>query len=753
MPDSGGALRLGQVYPPAGDRRRVWVARPRLLRMLAGPEADVLAPIVLVSAPAGAGKSVLARQWLEVDGREHLEVPLGPGLDEPSALARALVTVLETVGSDGRNLRASITSTEPGLSTILVPGLTRFTASRSRSYVLVVDDVHLLRNPGCHAVLRAVCDGTPAGSQVLLLTRQESPAWLALARAEGRLVEATSQDLRFDVDEAAALLAAMQVNSPVLDVNDLVVRTEGWAVGLYLTGLAMRRTTRGSLFAVPTESSRDSDRFIRDYISQEVLAPLDPELHSFALRTSVLDELEPALCDAVLLRRDSPALLTRLQEQIQLVIPLAPGGHRVRYHHLLAETLLTELSRHTPWEVSELHARASRWYADQGLLDEAIRHAKAAGDLSEVGRLVWTGSGKCLGSGEKDRVAFWLADLTETQITQDRWLCLAAAWVAIESGDPQQMDRWLLCAEDHAGRDWQAQAHSEAYAAQLAVVVALLGRDGLRRTEALCTAALGALPADSPYRVLALFILGVALTLTREGERGHQALVDAERSARALDVPIILADSLSWQGVLALAAGDLPKARQVIRQATHVILENRLERLATSAHCITAQALLLALAHDTEATTTLREARRLTALLGDVVPWFAVCGRLVQARAAVSMGEATLARQLLTESTARMSPDLQDSLARDIYEGVERALATMKVDGVAVPVLTSAELRVLQFLPSHLQMTQIGEHLFVSTNTVKTHVMAIYRKLGVRSRSQAVIRGHELGLLEARGVD
>lgn len=751
MPETGVFRPLGRVYPPSSGRRS-WVPRPRLLQMVGPGREDASAPIVLISAPAGAGKSVLARQWLETDRRVHLEIPVTPGLDEPSALTRALVDVLEQVGPAAPNLRASIASTEPRLSTIVLPALERLAGSRTEQYVLVLDDVHLLRDPACEGVLRAVCDGTPEGSRVILLSREEAPAWLARPRAEGRLKEVTGRDLRFGADEAAELFRGLEVTDRGLDVEAIVARTEGWAVGLYLTALAMRRTSSWASYVV-ADANRDSDRFIGDYIGSEVLLPLDPELQSFVLRTSVLDELEPGLCDAVLVRNDSLAILARLREQLQLLIPLDSGGHRLRYHHLLGEALLMELSRRAPGEIPTLHARAARWYAEKGLLDEAIRHATAAGDLSEVGRLVWSGSGRCIGSGDKDRLVFWLGDLTETQITRDRWLCLAAAWAALESGLTDETDRWILRAEGHAGGDWQARAHVDAYAAELAVIVALLSRRGLRSTETLCSAALEGLPAESPYRTAALFILGVALSLRREIDQGHEALVEAERLARVLDVPLILADALSWQGVLALSAGDVPQARRIIHRASDVILENRLGRLASAAHCITAQALLQSLTHDPTASATLGEARRLTTQLGDVVPWFAVCGRLIQARAAVSLGEGALARQLLTEARARMTPDLHDSLAQDLQDDVQRSLALMTVDGMAAPVLTAAELRVLQFLPSHLQLPQIGEHLFVSANTVKTHVMSIHRKLGVNSRAETVTRARELGLLEAPADD
>lgn len=751
MSDTGTLRPPGHVYPPTRGRR-TWVSRPRLLQLVGSGREGTSSPIVLISAPAGAGKSVLARQWLESDSRVHLEVPLSPTLDEPSALTRTLVDALEQVGAPARNLRAGITSTEPRLSTIVLPALARLAASRTQKYVLVLDDIHLLRDPACGGVLRALCDGIPQGCLVILLTREEAPAWLARARAEDRLTEINGQDLRFDVDEAAELFRGLGLVGPDVDVDAVVARTEGWAVGLYLTALALRRTPDRSPYVL-AGANRDTDRFVGGYISSEILVPLDPELVSFVLGTSVLDELEPGLCDAVLERTDSRALLARLQEQLQLVIPLDPGGDRVRYHHLFADALLKELAHRSPAEIPVLNLRASRWYAQKGLLDEAIRHAKAGDDLAEVGRLVWSGSGACIGSGDKDRLAFWLADLSEPQIARDRWLSLAAAWVALQSGYTDMADRWILRAEGHAGESWQARAHVDAYAAELAVIVAVVGRGGLVSSEALCDAALHGLPAESPYRTAALFIRGVALSLRRDIERGRESLVEAERLARVLDVPLVLADALSWQGVLALAAGDLPKARRIIHRATDVVLENRLERCATAAHCVTAQALLLSLTHDPQASAMLGTARLLTSRLGDVVPWFAVCGRLIQARAAVSLGEGALARQLIMEARVKMTPDLNDSLARDLHDDVERSLSLMKVDGVAVPVLTAAELRVLQFLPSHLQVAQIAEHLFVSANTVKTHIMSIHRKLGVNSRAEAVERARELGLLEAPAQD
>jgi len=261
------------------------------------------------------------------------------------------------------------------------------------------------------------------------------------------------------------------------------------------------------------------------------------------------------------------------------------------------------------------------------------------------------------------------------------------------------------------------------------------------------------MPPDEGFRSAAVFIHGVALTLNYRTEEGLERLVEAERLARALDVPIVQADSLAWRGVLAMAVGDHPAGQQLIIRARQVILDHRLERLTSAAHSVTATALVQALRHDAEARTTLATARRLTAQADDIAPWFEVCGRLIQARAATALDEASLAKQLIIEAQARMTPDLIGTLAQELLDEAEAALARLRADGVYTPTLTAAEMRVLQFLPSHLQLPQIGEHLFVTQNTVKTHVSSIHRKLGVTSRAQAVERARELGLLEAPAYD
>lgn len=751
MVASGRTGVVDGISPPVA-RRRGWVVRSRLLARIQDAEADASGPVVMVSAPAGFGKSVLARQWLDLDDRAHLELALGPGLDDPASLGRVLVDLLEHVGPRAPDVRANLGGAEPRFSAILLPLLARLVRSRDRDYVLVVDDVHLVRSPAGRELLRTVCEAVPPGSQVILLGREVSPSWLARVRVEGRLLEITEEDLRFGTEDAVELFHDMGVPADDTEAAAVVATTTGWAVALYLVALALQRD-RGLRPSGVVTDDRDIRRFIHDYIWSQVLAPMDPALRVFLTRTSVLDDVDPALCDAVLERRDSAALIELTRERLRLLVTPDPGTDRVRYHHLLRDTLVAELTRTAPAEIPELCSRASRWYAEVGDLDSAIRYAKAADDLAEVGRLVWSTAGVLIAAGQTDRLAGWLGDLTEEQVAHDRWLTLTAAWVALESGEPDVMDRWILRAEGHAGAGWRVVADHDPYAAALAVIVGLVGRGGLDDIAELCSAAVRGLPPDSPFLAAAQFLRGVALTLNRDVEQGQQCLVEADRLARVLQVPIIQADSLSWRGLLAIASDDQPGGQRLILRAHEIIREHRLERLATAAHCFTAQALVLALLHDPSAATMLATARRLTIQVNEIVPWFSVCGRLVQARAAVALGDGATARQLISEARARMTPEIEATLAQDLLADAEGSLRLLRVDGMTPAALTSAELRVLQFLPSHRQLPQIAEQLVVSANTVKSQVTAIYRKLGVSSRDEAVSRARELGLLEAPAPD
>ena len=720
-------------------------------RLLARLRADADLPLVVVSAGAGFGKTTLATQWAERDARPHVTVRVGRFLNDPASLALRVIDALESVGAPAESTRAVVTGTEPGFSAVVLPALTRLAGAPERPYVLVVDDTHLLTDPNCHAVLEALADGVPSGSQLALLSRSEMPPWVARARAGSRLVELGPADLVFSDAESRRLLEQLGVALTGDLMAEVVARAEGWPVGLYL--MTLSSGLDGNLRA-PVTAPAGSDRYVLDYIRAEVLTGLPPRAREFLRRTSVVDELDVRLGDALVRRHDSARVLADLARRLQLVIPTDAVGRHYRYHHLLSDAVRVDLTEQEPWLEGQLHERASEWYEAEGDWDRAIQHAQAAGDLTRVSRLVWAGVPACIASGHPDRLRGWLDGLHEHQIRSDRWLTLAAAWLGLQSGDPSRMTRWLLAADVHAGPGWDRHAGSDAYAASLAGIHVVVGDRGLESTIELCRGIQQGLPRDSAFRSAALLNEGVALTLTRRTQEGLASLQEGERLARALRLPVVEANALAWQGLIALMDDNWGRGAPLIARAGELVRRHRLDRLATSANSITTVALLQAArGSKKEALVTLGTARRLTGQVRQIAPWFAVAGPLVQSRVALLLGDGGLARTLCSEARSHMTADLSDSILEDFLADTEQLLRDLRSTSISASALTPAELRILQFLPSRLTFDQIGAHMFLSKNTVKTHALAIYRKLGASTRNDAVARARSLGLVESPPLD
>jgi LuxR family maltose regulon positive regulatory protein len=390
---------VGHIKTPVRTR----VASVERGCLLARLRDDAEVPVVFVHAPAGFGKTTLAEQWADEDLRPHPTVRIASPDDDPAALALELILALESIGPGTTQLRSVATGTEPGFSALLLPALTRLASSRRSPYVLVLDDVQLVRSHACHELLEAVVRGLPRGSQLALLSREDPPSWLARARAEGCLLCLGPTDLAFDDGESHELLAGLGIALPTALTADLLTRAEGWPVALYLMALAVEAHGARSL---PTSlEGTASDSLVRDYLMREVLGVLDQPTRDFLRRTSVLEDLSGPSCDAVLQRHDSASVLADLASHLQLVVSTEAPAGRYRYHHLLSEALHAELESHEPWLAPELHRRASTWHELRGELDAALRHAKAVGDLELTGRLVWSGVPACISSGRPDRLA------------------------------------------------------------------------------------------------------------------------------------------------------------------------------------------------------------------------------------------------------------------------------------------------------------------------------------------------------------
>ena len=368
----------GAADTSAGQRRRPRGGRARWRRVRQDHPGVAVGPTRPATSPARAQRTLPRRPGRAWHWRSSTpSSPIGPVAGET---------------------RAAVTGAEPGFSALLLPAMTRLASSRERDFVLVIDDIQLLTRSVCQALLQAVAEGVPEGSQVALLSRLEPPSWLARTRAEGRVFELGAADLAFDDAESCRLLEGLGASLSVDQAAELVTRAEGWPVGLYLMALSLQ--TRGERTWTDTSMAPSgSDRFVVDYLRAEVLAGLPRRARDFLRRTSILDELDASVCDAVMGRHDSAAVLSALSRQLQLVVALDPEGHRYRYHHLLADALRADLEGQEPWLTPELHLRASGWYESHGDRDACHPARQGRRRPGRTGTLVWAGVPGCISTG------------------------------------------------------------------------------------------------------------------------------------------------------------------------------------------------------------------------------------------------------------------------------------------------------------------------------------------------------------------
>lgn len=374
---------------------------------------DLVGPggLGLVVASAGSGKSILLRQWAA--GRTDIRMvalALGAGHDDAAVLARDLVDSLR-LGAPGMD--ASIVDlTGSGGSTLGAPFVDALLDELENSpdeLVLVIEDLHALSNRPVVMDLGDLVTRLPSTVRCVVSTRRDPPWTLRRLRLDGRLVELRGTDLAFRQDEARQLLAAVSERELTdQDVALLTERTDGWAVGLQLAGISLRHQ---SDVTAAVNSFAGSDRLIAEFLLEEVLEQLEPDIRTFLLQTSVLEWLSVDLCDAVTGACNARTMLAELEDQSLFVIPLDMSRTNFRYHHLFAELLRYQLKAEDPSAARTLHDRAARWLLEHGRAEESIEHLLRAGEhdqaFTEISRL----GHRFFERGESATLVRWLSTI------------------------------------------------------------------------------------------------------------------------------------------------------------------------------------------------------------------------------------------------------------------------------------------------------------------------------------------------------
>jgi LuxR family maltose regulon positive regulatory protein len=361
-----------------------FVVRPRLADRLAPAQAGEL---TLVCAPAGFGKTALLADWARRDPRPVAWLSLDDADNDPARFWRHVAAALETVcpGVADR-VAALLQGLQPTSFEAVVTTLVNELAGVTGEVVLLLDDYHLIQAPQVHQSMELLLAHLPSQLRLVLASRADPPLPLARLRARGQLAELRERDLRFSPEETAELLrTAVGSELPEAAVVALADRTEGWVAGLQLAALSLQGRINPAAFI---DGFSGSHRYVLDYLTEEVLDGQPDHLVRFLLETSILERLCGPLCDAVTGRADSQALLEQVERANLFLVPLDEVRGWWRYHHLFADLLRARLAREQPERVPELHTSAAAWSEEHGLVDDAVRHALAAGELAWVARLV-----------------------------------------------------------------------------------------------------------------------------------------------------------------------------------------------------------------------------------------------------------------------------------------------------------------------------------------------------------------------------
>jgi len=723
------------------------VERPELISYL----ADATVKLILVAAPPGFGKTTLVAQWRvsPVNGTAFAWVSLDRDDNDPSRLWWHVVSALHLAcpAFDSEKLLSMLRGQTPDLTETMLPMLVNQMASLPEQVVLVLDDYHLIKRRACHEQLAFLLAHLPSSGRVVIITRADPPLPLARMRAAGEMVEIRARELRFDLGQAAELIHAVAaVELTDRDVADLVERTEGWPAGLYLAALSLRGQSSPSAFV---RHFTGDNRFIVDYLVEDVLSQQPGDIREFLIRTSILGRFCAPLCDVVTGSANAAAIIDVLERENLFVVPLDENRQWFRYHHLFAQVLRGQLARTEPGLVPALHARASAWHLASGSTDEAVTHALAAGEVDGAADLIARHYHAYIDSGRLATVRRWLALLGDDQIAASPLAAHCAVWIAALSGDQRVVRRWLPLVEA-AGDAGPLPDGMRSFASSAAILQAIFGFDGLgpMRESGLRAVALETDPESRWYSAAHTGLCG-ALYWAGEFEAATAHAQEARLTPAGLAMLRLAATVITT--MLTVEAGQLAQADELAREASELATDPSLGLGSTpqSAHADLARgAVRAAQGHLREARIDLEHALEVRRKSPGLSPWPKLETLLRLAPVLAGLGDRRGSAALLNEAR-QLLDSLPDGATAQLarLDSLERRLVRRPRPVTSGEPLTERELEVLRMLQGTLSLREIGRELYLSQNTIKSHTRMLYRKLDVSDRQEAVARGRELGLI------
>ncbi len=575
-------LQTKLYIPPI---RPEWVSRPRLIEQL---NAGADRKLMLITAPAGFGKTTLLSEWVAACEWPVAWLALGEGDNDSARFWAYFIAALQTIHAGiGEADLAALQSPQALSGEGLLTGLINDITKIRDPFTLVLDDLHTITAPQINQALASLLDNLPPPMHLVISSRADPPWPLARMRANREMIELRSDDLRFTRDEAATFLnSVMGLKLSAEAIVALDARTEGWIAGLQMAALSMQGRQDVNAFI---KAFSGSHRFVLDYLVEEVLDQQSSDIQDFLLQTSILERMTGPLCDAVTGSSDSQTTLIQLDRSNLFLIPLDDERRWYRYHHLFADLLRSRLEQRRPDQVPALHCRASEWYEEKGLIAEAVGYALAANDIERVVRLVAGDALAMIYHGELGTLVGWLDALPDEAVRSQPWLCVAHAWTLAQAGkfdvvEPllKEAEKALVGLDEHIEGPvrsdaslWTTQSEAEGrrlvghIAAIRAYAAALRGE--ISRAAELAREALEHLPADDlMVRGYTTTLLGTLLRssgdLVAAAEASAEALVISQAAGNSHLAAVVLCDLAALhflQGQLHKTAAACQDAQQI----------------------------------------------------------------------------------------------------------------------------------------------------------------------------------------------
>ena len=573
-----------KLHPPTAHASLI--SRSALIERL--DASDV--PITVVAAPPGYGKTTLLAEWSRRHPSRFAWLSIDRYDNDLGRLMSYTAAALDRVDPIGSDVlrpggRPSVAAFASRLATAM---------SGMKEPVLVLDHVEALQNDECLDTIAELALHLPAGSRLALGTRVEPSLPMARLRASGDVDEVGVDDLVMTGSEGRALLDAVGVQLTDAEMQQLLDRTEGWPVGLYLAALALKAGGSREHAGVPFTGD---DRFMADYLRTELLERLSKAEVTFLTRTSVLGRMSGPLCDAVLDSTGSGAVLESLAHSNLLLVALDRHGEWYRYHHLFRDLLRAELQRLDPALVSALHVRAAEWHEANHMPEPAIDHAQKGGDVERVNRLLLLNGQRAFAAGRRETVRRWLAWLDdEDLVEQYPAVAVLGSLFYLNTGDAAAAEHWAIAAE-HPSRGPLLDASTgqertsperilpdgSTLAGWRAVLRAFQCRDGIDAMRRDVESAFDGLSAGSPIRCAALVLSGHCFLLSGDGDRADSTFAQAVEVGMGTAAGPALVVALAERGYCAICRGDWPAVESFVEEARSAVQQYGLDDYTESA--------------------------------------------------------------------------------------------------------------------------------------------------------------------------